>query len=169
MNFRIIAIITLILFVYTTNIFSLTKQNSSYILKNKKQECSTIQTTNTKSPFIAGILSFTWTGTGHIYIGDYEKGTFFLTIDLLQKAIFVYLLIDINNKYTEDDGIISWQELSITHRISLISILMSFFVVKIWDTYLAIKDAKIKTKNTNIKVIKSDRGNGLFLVCEKKI
>lgn len=56
---------------------------SSQVLFNDSPSPAAVSATNTKSPFVAGLLSFLMVGMGQIYIGQLEKGLTMIAIVLL--------------------------------------------------------------------------------------
>jgi TM2 domain-containing membrane protein YozV len=84
-----------------------------------------------KDPFIAGVLSWSWTGLGQFYAQDYAKGSLFLVADMSQKGLFLYMLFHLSDKYQSNDEIISWTEMSTQDRGVILGLAFSILVTKV--------------------------------------
>jgi hypothetical protein len=85
-----------------------------------------------KDPFVAGLLSWSWTGLGQFYTQDYKRGSLFLMTDIAQKGLLVYLILHYSNKYSGHSGnIVKWQDMSGSDKGLIISVIFSILLVKV--------------------------------------
>ena len=100
-----------------------------------------------KDPFLAGLLSWIMPGTGQIYAKSYSKGSIFVLGDIIDKALFVNLMLYLNNKYKEmPGGVVSWPALSVQDRIFLLSYFSLSMGFKIYNSLDAVHVAKFYNK-----------------------
>lgn len=95
-----------------------------------------------KDPFVAGVLSWSWTGLGQFYAQDYAKGSFFLMADMAQKGLFLYMLFHLSDKYQSEDEIINWTDMSVQDRGMIIGLTFSILVTKVLCVIDAVDSAK---------------------------
>lgn len=101
-----------------------------------------------KDPFIAGLLSWTWTGLGQFYTQEYAYGSLFLFADLMQKGFLLYMIFYYSDKYkTQDDDIVKWQNLTKRDRGVLIGYFASIFIVKVLCVINAVESAQTYNRN----------------------
>ncbi|MCK4906597.1 MAG: hypothetical protein KAS64_03555 [Spirochaetes bacterium] len=106
-----------------------------------------------KDPFIAGLLSWSMWGLGHIYSKDYTKGSFLVFLDLIYKGLIVGYMVKINNKYTsqnDGDSSISWGELSSGDKGLAIGLLVVYIGVSFFSALDASTTAKEYNRKNNI-------------------
>jgi len=100
-----------------------------------------------KDPFLAGLLSWIMPGTGQIYAKSYSKGSIFVLGNIIDKALFVNLMLYLNNKYKEmPGGVVSWPALSVQDRIFLLSYFSLSMGFKIYNSLDAVHVAKSYNK-----------------------
>ncbi|GEM_PF-1249491 len=85
-----------------------------------------------KDPFVAGALSFSFTGLGQFYAEDYYSGSLFILLNLTSKFLGVVMLTDLNKRYSKRglSDSVSWIELKQTDQIMLISYIASSVILK---------------------------------------
>ncbi len=84
-----------------------------------------------KDPFVAGLLSWSWSGLGQFYTQNYGRGSFFLMVDILQKGLFVYGLFYYTEKYSSsDDDVVRWNDIAKRDRGIIIGYFFSLILVK---------------------------------------
>lgn len=101
-----------------------------------------------KDPFVAGVLSWSWTGLGQFYAQDYAKGSLFLVADMSQKGLFLYMLFHLSEKYQSEDEIINWTDMSMQDRGVILGLAFSILVTKV----LCVVDAVDSTRDYNREV-----------------
>ncbi len=84
-----------------------------------------------KDPFVAGVLSWSWTGLGQFYAQDYAKGSLFLMSDMAQKGLFLYMLFHLSDKYQSEGEIVNWTDMSVQDRGLIIGLTFSILVTKV--------------------------------------
>lgn len=95
-----------------------------------------------KDPFVAGVLSWSWTGLGHFYTQHYTRGSLFLMTDILQKGLLVYGIFYYTDKYRSgDDEIVKWEDMSRRDRGVIISYVFSILLVKVLGVVDAVQSA----------------------------
>lgn len=99
--------------------------------------------TGYKDPFLAGLLSWVMPGTGQIYAKSYTKGSIFVLGDIIDKSLFLTLILHLNDKYKDmPGGVVSWPALSVQDRILLLSYLSLSVGFKIYNSFDAVQTAK---------------------------
>ncbi len=95
-----------------------------------------------RDPFVAGVLSWSWTGLGHFYTQHYTRGSLFLMTDILQKGLLVYGIFHYTDKYSSsDDDIVKWQDISRRDRGIMIGYVFSLLLVKVFGVVDAVRSA----------------------------
>ncbi len=96
-----------------------------------------------KDPFVAGLLSWSWTGLGHFYTQHYTRGSLFLMTDLLQKGLLIYGVFHYSDKYrSNDDGIARWENIPRRDRGIIIGYVFSMLLVKVLGVVDAVNSAE---------------------------
>ncbi len=109
-----------------------------------------------KDPFIAGLLSAGMMGLGQFYTKEYTKGSLFVLADLVQKGSLILLIINFNDKYTNDeegDSIVKWDEIHLSDKILILSYLAFYFGTQIYCVVDAMKSAENYNKLLHNKLI----------------
>ena len=96
-----------------------------------------------KAPFIAGVLSFSLTGIGQIYLHEYTKGSILIGADFLDKLFLGSLFIYYNYVYDN----ISWLNFTPFDRGILVGYLLYSFSIKMFSIIDAVVSAKRYNKN----------------------
>ncbi len=95
-----------------------------------------------KDPFVAGLLSWSWTGLGQFYTQNYARGSMFLMTDLIQKGLLVYGVFYYTDKYNSDENdIVKWDEISKRDRGIIIGYVFSILLVKVLSVLDAVHSA----------------------------
>lgn len=103
-----------------------------------------------KDPFVAGLLSATMMGLGQFYTKEYTKGSIFVLTDFIQKGTLIWMIIALNEKYTDEDKgdqVVEWQEISDTDKSLIIGYLIFYFGSKIYCIIDAVHSANVYNKN----------------------
>ncbi len=100
-----------------------------------------------KDPFVAGLLSWSWSGLGQFYTQNYGRGSLFLMTDILQKGLFVYGLFYYTEKYSNsDDDVVRWNDIAKRDRGIIIGYLLSLIIVKALGVVDAVYSAETYNK-----------------------
>ncbi len=100
-----------------------------------------------KDPFVAGLLSWSWSGLGQFYTQNYGRGSLFLMTDILQKGLFVYGLFYYTEKYSNsDDDVVRWNNIAKRDRGIIIGYLLSLIIVKALGVVDAVYSAETYNK-----------------------
>jgi TM2 domain-containing membrane protein YozV len=94
-----------------------------------------------KDPFIAGVLSWSWSGLGQFYTQNYKKGSAFLLADLAEKGLLVYMLFYISDKYSNSDEDVNWQDISKKDKTIVVGLLFSIFFTRVFSVIDAVDSA----------------------------
>ncbi len=100
---------------------------------------------NEKDPFIAGLLSATMMGLGQFYAKEYTKGSLFVLVDFIKKGSLIWLIANLNKKYTNDekgDNIVEWNEITRGDKIMILTYMSFYFGSKIYCIVDAMKSAE---------------------------
>lgn len=103
-----------------------------------------------KDPFLAGVLSWSWTGLGQFYAQDYTSGSMFVAIDLLETGSLVYLFLNFSAKYTNDetgDNTIEWREIQPVDKGLAVGLAFLMVAIKGWSIYDAVRAAENYNQN----------------------
>ncbi len=84
-----------------------------------------------KDPFVAGLLSWSWTGLGQFYTQNYARGSLFLATDIAQKGLLVYMIFYYSDKYRSGNDIVRWEDISARDRGIIIGYIFSILFVKV--------------------------------------
>ena len=96
-----------------------------------------------KDPFIAGLLSWSWSGLGQFYTQEYTYGSLFLLADIAQKGLLVYMIFYYSDKYTsEHEDIVKWQDIERKDKGIIIGYIFSMLLVKILCIVNAVDSAE---------------------------
>jgi TM2 domain-containing membrane protein YozV len=96
-----------------------------------------------KDPFIAGLLSWSWSGLGQFYTQEYTYGSLFLLADIAQKGLLVYMIFYYSDKYTSDnDDIVKWQDIEGRDKGIIIGYIFSMLFVKVLCIVNAVDSAE---------------------------
>ncbi len=96
-----------------------------------------------KDPFVAGVLSWSWTGLGQFYTQHYTRGSLFLLTDIAQKGLLVYMLFYYSDKYrSDDDNVVRWEDISMRDRGIMIGYVFSLLFVKVLSVVDAVRTAE---------------------------
>lgn len=96
-----------------------------------------------KDPFIAGLLSWSWSGLGQFYTQEYTYGSLFLLADIAQKGLLVYMIFYYSDKYTsEHEDIVKWQDIERRDKGIIIGYIFSMLLVKILCIVNAVDSAE---------------------------
>ncbi len=96
-----------------------------------------------KDPFIAGLLSWSWSGLGQFYTQEYAYGSLFLLADIAQKGVLVYMIFYYSDKYTSDnDDIVRWQDIEKRDKGIIIGYIFSMLCVKVLCIVNAVDSAE---------------------------
>lgn len=96
-----------------------------------------------KDPFVAGLLSWSWSGLGQFYTQNYGRGSLFLMTDILQKGLFVYGLFFYTEKYrNSEDDVVRWNDMEKRDRGIIIGYLFSIILVKVLGVVDAVYSAE---------------------------
>ncbi|MCX8123750.1 MAG: hypothetical protein N3F66_06255 [Spirochaetes bacterium] len=94
-----------------------------------------------KDPFIAGVLSWSWSGLGQFYTQNYKKGSAFLLADLAEKGLLVYMLFYISDKYSSSDQDVNWSDISKRDQTIVVGLLFSIFFTRVLSVVDAVNSA----------------------------
>lgn len=94
-----------------------------------------------KDPFIAGVLSWSWSGLGQFYSQNYKKGSALLLADLAEKGLLIYMLFHISEKYSSSDQDVSWSAISTKEQTIVVGLLFSIFLTKVFSVVDAVDSA----------------------------
>lgn len=96
-----------------------------------------------KDPFIAGLLSWSWSGLGQFYTQNYTRGSLFLAADIAQKGLLIYGIFYYSDKYSGEDGnIVKWKNISNRDKGIIIGYLFSMLIMKIACVVDAVNSAE---------------------------
>ncbi|HON78622.1 MAG TPA: hypothetical protein PK544_09050 [Spirochaetota bacterium] len=96
-----------------------------------------------KDPFIAGLLSWSWSGLGQFYTQSYTRGSLFLAADIAQKGLLIYGIFYYSDKYSGEDGnIVKWKNISNRDKGIIIGYLFSMLIMKIVCVVDAVNSAE---------------------------
>jgi len=95
-----------------------------------------------KDPFVAGLLSWSWTGLGQFYTQHYTRGSLFLMTDILQKGLLIYGIFYYSDKYRSgDEEIARWEDIPRRDRGIIIGYVFSILLVKVLGVVDAVNSA----------------------------
>lgn len=94
-----------------------------------------------KDPFIAAVLSWTWSGLGQFYTQNYTKGSAFLLADLAEKGALLYMLFYISDKYSKKDEGVQWSSIDKKDQSIVIGLLCSIFFTRVFSVIDAVDSA----------------------------
>lgn len=94
-----------------------------------------------KDPFIAGVLSWSWSGLGQFYTQNYKKGSAFLLADMAEKGLLVYMLFYISDKYSSSNQDVSWSDISRKDQTIVVGLLFSIFFTRLFSVVDAVNSA----------------------------
>jgi len=94
-----------------------------------------------KDPFIAGVLSWSWSGLGQFYTQNYKKGSAFLLADLAEKGALVYMLFYISEQYSSSDQGVNWSDISRKDQTIVVGLLFSIFLTRVLSVVDAVDSA----------------------------
>jgi len=94
-----------------------------------------------KDPFIAGVLSWSWSGLGQFYTQNYKKGSAFLLADLAEKGALVYMLFYISEQYSSSDQGVNWSDISRKDQTIVVGLLFSIFLTRVFSVVDAVDSA----------------------------
>ncbi|MGB4269252.1 MAG: hypothetical protein WBK20_08730 [Spirochaetota bacterium] len=147
MGYRLVSKISLVAIIILS-LFSIAfAQKDKQIQQNKE---STVQSNATpiifeeperKDPFIAGVLSWSWSGLGQFYTQNYKKGSAFLLADLAEKGFLVYMLFHISDKYSNSDQDVNWENISKKDQTIVVGLLFSIFITRVFSVIDAVDSA----------------------------
>lgn len=96
-----------------------------------------------KDPFVAGLLSWSWSGLGQFYTQEYTYGSLFLLADIVQKGVLVWMIFYYSDKYTsDDDEIVKWQNIEKKDKGIIIGYIFSMLFVKVLCVVNAVDSAE---------------------------
>ena len=96
-----------------------------------------------KDPFIAGLLSWSWSGLGQFYTQSYTRGSLFLAADIAQKGFLIYGIFYYSDKYSGEEGnIVKWKNISNRDKGIIIGYLFSMLIMKIACVVDAVNSAE---------------------------
>ena len=98
-----------------------------------------------KDPFIAAVLSWSWSGLGQFYTQNYKKGSAFLLADLAEKGALIYMLFYISDKYSQRDEGVQWSSIDKKDQCIVIGLIGSIFFTRV----LSVIDAVDSANNYN--------------------
>lgn len=122
-----------------------------------------------KDKFIAGFMSWYMPGLGQFYAKEYTKGSIFVLYNLLQKAFLVGYIVSINNRYSsEDETVLSWNNLRAGDKVTIISYIGVYFFMKIYciiDATRSVEKYNKRLERLKMGVEKSSskKGTNYFL------
>lgn len=147
LGYRLVSKISLVAIIILS-LFSIAfAQKDKQIQQNKE---STVQSNATpiifeeperKDPFIAGVLSWSWSGLGQFYTQNYKKGSAFLLADLAEKGFLVYMLFHISDKYSNSDQDVNWENISKKDQTIVVGLLFSIFITRVFSVIDAVDSA----------------------------
>jgi len=111
-----------------------------------------------KDPFIAGVLSWSWSGLGQFYTQNYKKGSAFLLADLAEKGVLVYMLFHISEKYSNSDQDVNWSDISRKDQTIVVGLLFSIFLTRVFSVVDAVDSAHEYNKLIYYPYWKSKQG-----------
>ncbi len=121
-------------------------QESSITPPGKEKEVREdfyIEEPERKDPFIAGLLSWSWSGLGQFYTQEYTYGSLFLLVDIAQKGLLVYMIFYYSDKYTaEHEDIVKWQDIERRDKGIIIGYIFSMLLVKVLCIVNAVDSAE---------------------------
>jgi|YNPMSStandDraft_1061717.scaffolds.fasta_scaffold50966_2 hypothetical protein len=143
MNIKFFIIIILIFTIFFNNVYSQTYQE--------------------KDPFVAGLLSSVMMGLGQFYAKEYTKGSLFILLDLLDKGTLLWMVVALNEKYTNDiDKTVEWKEITDNDKALIISYIGIHYGLQIFCIIDAVYSAK--KYNEEIKKYQSFLNNFNFTI-----
>lgn len=147
LGYRLVSKISLVAIIILS-LFSIAfAQKDKQIQQNKE---SAVQSNGTpiifeeperKDPFIAGVLSWSWSGLGQFYTQNYKKGSAFLLADLAEKGVLVYMLFHISEKYSSSDQDVNWSDISKKDQTVVVGLLFSIFITRVFSVIDAVDSA----------------------------
>ncbi|MBN1898353.1 MAG: hypothetical protein JW827_06220 [Spirochaetes bacterium] len=124
-----------------------------------------------KDPFVAGLLSATMMGLGQFYTKEYTKGSIFVLTDFLQKGMLVWMIVALNDKYTDDengDQVVEWQEISDGDKAWIIGYIAFYFGSTIYCVIDAVHSANVYNREIHKQREKMKSGLNFQLDLERK-
>jgi len=94
-----------------------------------------------KDPFIAGVLSWSWSGLGQFYTQNYKKGSAFLLADIAEKGLLLYTLFHISEKYSDNTTDVNWSDISRKDQTIVVGLLFSIFLTRVFSVVDAVNSA----------------------------
>lgn len=116
------------------------QQNNQYAVGNNVPSII-FEEPERKDPFIAGVLSWSWSGLGQFYTQNYKKGSAFLLADLTEKGMLVYMLFHISEKYSSSDQDVNWSDISRKDQTIVVGLLFSIFLTRVFSVVDAVDSA----------------------------
>lgn len=149
-------------------IFSMIDAANTAIEKNKRFCMRRIPSVEPErsDPFIAGLLSWMFPSLGQFYNKDYTKGSIIISLDLLQKGLFCWLMWDLHNRYTGDnDDIVKWDELAAGDKVLVIGYFVLHFGLRFYSIIDAVNVAAGKVQ-VQLQTEIDGQGIKLGLACK---
>jgi len=100
-----------------------------------------------KDPFIAGVLSWSWSGLGQFYTQNYKKGSAFLVADIAEKSLLVYMLFHISDEYSHGSEDVNWSDIDKKDQYMVVGLLFSIFFTRVFSVVDAVNSAHGYNKN----------------------
>ncbi len=116
------------------------KQNNQAVVQNNVPPII-FEEPERKDPFIAGVLSWSWSGLGQFYTQNYKKGSAFLLADLAEKGLLVYMLFYISDRYSDTDQDVKWSDISRKDQTIVVGLLFSIFFTRVFSVVDAVNSA----------------------------
>lgn len=125
----IVLIVATTLFVSALPLFAQTLSDNTH--EDAGENSIFLDEPERKDPFVAGLLSWSWSGLGQFYTQNYARGSLFLMTDIFQKGLFVYGLFYYTEKYHDsDDDVVRWNDITRRDRGVIIGYFFSLILVK---------------------------------------
>jgi len=147
LGYRLVSKISLVAIIILS-LFSIAfAQKDKQIQQNKESAVQSngtpiiFEETERKDPFIAGVLSWSWSGLGQFYTQNYKKGSAFLLADLAEKGVLVYMLFHISEKYSSSDQDVNWSDISKKDQTIVVGLLFSIFITRVFSVIDAVDSA----------------------------
>lgn len=145
MVYRLVSKITVIIVITTgcfTMAFAQKGKPLSPVQNEKLSEASIVfEEPERKDPFIAGVLSWSWSGLGQFYTQNYRKGSAFLLADIAGKGLLVYMLFDLSEQYSRNDEDVSWSDINRGDQLIVIGLICSIFINRVLSVVDAVNSA----------------------------
>lgn len=95
-----------------------------------------------KDPLMSGLLSTVMPGVGQIYSQDYTRGSLIVVGDFVGKASLIAIIINLTNKYSQNDNTLSWEEMTGGDKSILLSVSVLYLGFYIWNIFDAVDSAE---------------------------